>query len=196
LATTEVLYAGVSLPLIYADSGKVLAIVPYDLPPNAQPQLLVGRGAAISGPMAVTAGTAQPDILKVDNTGSPSVATSVWNQLIAGVAFDLSKAGPVTALKAGDPITIYCTGLGPIDQPLGPTVPAGMTAVNTANVVTASVGGQIIPVSFAGLVPGYAGLYEVTGTMPSGVASGNVPITVSVAGVTSAAVQVSVATSN
>jgi uncharacterized protein (TIGR03437 family) len=184
------------LPLLYADSGKILAIVPYDLAPNAQYQLLVSRGAAISGPMAVTAGTAQPDILKVDNIGSPSVATSVWNQLIAGLAFDLSKAGPVTALKAGDPITIYCTGLGPIDQPLGPTMAAGMTAVNTANGVIASVGGQIIPVSFAGLVPGYAGLYEVTGTMPSGVASGNVPITVSVAGVTSAAVQVSVATSN
>jgi uncharacterized protein (TIGR03437 family) len=196
LATTEVLFAGVSLPLLYADSGKILAIVPYDLPPNAQHQLFVSRGAAISGPMAVTEGTAQPDILKVDNTGSPSVAASVWNQLIAGTAFDLSKAGPSTALKAGDPITIYCTGLGPIDQPLGPNMPAGVTAINVTNVVTASVGGQIMPVSFAGLVPGYAGIYEVTGTMPSGVASGNVPITVSVAGVTSAAVQVSVATSN
>jgi uncharacterized protein (TIGR03437 family) len=45
-------------------------------------------------------------------------------------------------------------------------------------------------------VPGYAGLYEVTGTMPAGVASGNVTITVSVAGVTSPPVQVSVATGN
>jgi uncharacterized protein (TIGR03437 family) len=196
LATTEVLFAGVSLPLLYADSGKILAIVPYDLPPNGQYQLQVSRGFAVSGPMAVTAGTAHPNILKVDNTGSPSVASSVWNQLVAGMAFDPSKAGPVTALKAGDPITIYCTGLGPIDQPLGPTVPVGTTTVNTANVVTASVGGQIISVSLAGLAPGYAGIYEVTGTMPSGVPSGNVPITVSVAGVTSPAVQLSVATSN
>ncbi len=196
LATTEVLFAGVSLPLLYADSGNILAIIPYDLAPNAQYQLLVSRGAAISGPMAVTAGTAGPGILKVDNTSSPGVAASVWNQLVAGIAFDPSKAGPVTALKAGDPITIYCTGLGPIDQPIDTTMPAGMTTINTTNVVTALVGGQIMPVSFAGLVPGYAGLYEVTGTMPPGVASGNVPITVSVTGVTSLPIQVSVATGN
>jgi uncharacterized protein (TIGR03437 family) len=196
LATTEVLFAGVSLPLLYADSGKILAIVPYDLSPNPQYQVLVSRGAAISGPMGVTVGMTQPDILRVDNTGSPGVAASVWNQLIAGVAFDLSKAGPVTALKAGDPVTIYCTGLGSIDQPLDPAMPAGTTAVNTTNAVTVSVGSQVMPVSFAGLVPGYAGIYEVTSTMPSNVASGNVPITVSVAGVTSAAVQVTVAGTN
>ena len=61
------------------------------------------------------------------------------------------------------------------------------------NTVSMSIGGQSVPVTFAGLVPGYPGIYQVTGTVPSGAASGdNIPVTVSVAGETSTAVMVSV----
>ena len=50
-----------------------------------------------------------------------------------------------------------------------------------------------MPVGFAGLVPGYPGIYQITGTVPSDAPVGkNVPITVSVAGQTSAAVPVAV----
>jgi uncharacterized protein (TIGR03437 family) len=59
--------------------------------------------------------------------------------------------------------------------------------------VSVSIGGQEAPVNFSGLVPGYPGLYEVIGTIPSGVPTGsNIPITVSVAGQTSTAIAVSV----
>jgi uncharacterized protein (TIGR03437 family) len=193
LAGTQVLFAGMTLPVIYADTGKILAIVPYTLAPNAQYPLLVGRNGAISGPATVTVGTAQPDILQIDNTGSASVAASVWSQLTAGTAFNLATAGPTTALSAGQTLTIYCTGLGPISQQLAPGAPAGVTPINTVNSVSVSIGGQSIPVTFAGLVPGYPGVYEVTGPVPTGLTSGaNIPVTITVAGQTSAGVQVSV----
>ena len=193
LAGTQVLFAGMTLPVIYADSGKILAIVPYTLAPNAQYQLLVGRNGAISGPASVTVGGAQPDILQIDNTGNASVAASVWSQLTAGIAFNLASAGPTTALAAGQALTIYCTGLGPIDQQLAPGAPAGLTPINAVNSVSVSIGAQNMPVTFAGLVPGYPGLYEVTGTVPSGLTSGsNIPLTITAAGQTSAPVQVSV----
>ena len=193
LAGTQVLFAGNILPLIYADSGKILAVVPYNLAPNAQYQLLVGRGDAISGPMAVTVATAQPDILLIDNTGSSTVAQNVWNQLIGGMAFNPASAGPATPLSSGQTLTIYCTGLGAISQPLNPASAAGSTPISAVNSVSVSIGGQNMPVTFAGLVPGYPGVYEVTGTVPSGLSSGTgVPVTITVAGQTSAAINVSV----
>ncbi|HTW64698.1 MAG TPA: hypothetical protein VME17_08790 [Bryobacteraceae bacterium] len=192
LAGTQVLFAGVTLPLIYSGPAKILAVVPYNLAPNAKYQLLVGQSSAISGSMAVTVGAAQPDILRIDNTGNASVAKSVWSQLTAGMAFNPASAGPATPLSAGQTLTIYCTGLGAIDQQLNPGTPAGSTPINTANPVSVMIGSQHMPVTFAGLVSGYPGIYEVTGTVPSGLTSGtDVLVTVTVAGETSTAINVS-----
>ena len=193
LAGTQVLFAGSSLPLIYSSSGKILAIVPYNIAPNAQYQLIVSQGGAISGPASVTVGTAQPDILQISNTNDPTVAKNLWNLLTAGTAFNLASAGPATALKPGDSFVIYCTGLGAINQTLAAGQPAPATPVGTVNTVSVGIGGKNLPVGFAGLVPGYPGIYQVTGTVPPDAPAGkNIPITVSVAGQTSAAVQVAV----
>jgi uncharacterized protein (TIGR03437 family) len=191
LGGTQVLLAGVPLPLIYSSSGKILAIVPYNLAPNAQYQIIVSRGGTVSGPESVTLGTAQPDILQIANTTNPNVAQNIWNLLTAGTP--LNPASSPTTLTAGGSVVIYCTGLGAIDQSLQPNQAAPLTPVNAVNSVSVSIGGQNMPVIFAGLVPGLAGVYEITGTLPSGVPSGeNVSVTVSVGGQTSAATKVSV----
>ena len=193
LAGTEVFFAGDFLPLIYASSGKILAIVPYNLAPNAQYELLVSRGGTISGPVAVTLGAAQPDILQIGAVSSVAAAKNLWNLLTAGTPFSPTSAAPATPLKAGESLVIYCTGLGAINQPLDPGVPAPATPVSTVNSVSVAIGGQSVPVSFAGLVPGYSGLYQITATVPSNVLTGNnIPVTISVAGQTSPAVKVSV----
>lgn len=193
LAGTQVLFAGSTLPVLYAGPSKIIALVPYTLAPNAQYQMIVGRESAISGPVQVSVATAQPDILLVDNTGKSAVATSVWDQLISGTAFNLDSAAPSAALASGQTLTVYCTGLGAISETLPTGAAAGLTPINTVNSVSLTIGGQTLPVQFAGLVPGYTGLYEVTATVPSGLQSGaDVPLTISVAGQTSAAVKVSV----
>jgi trimeric autotransporter adhesin len=192
LAGTEVLFAGDPLPLIYSSSGKILAIVPYNLAPNAQYQLIVGQGGSISGPVSVTLGTTQPDILQIVTTNT-NVAQNLWSLLTAGTAFNLAMAGPATPLKPGESIVIYCTGLGAVNQTIAAGAAAPTAPVSTVNTVSVSIGGQNVPVSFAGLVPGYPGIYQVTGTVPANAPTGtNIPIAVSVAGVTSAAVQVAV----
>ncbi len=191
LAGTSVFFANATLPLIYASSGTILAAVPYNLTPNAQYDLIVSRNGSISGPVSVTVGAAQPSILEISTSTSATVAQTLWNLLAAGTP--PASAAPTTPLTAGESLVIYCTGLGAISQSLNAGAAAPTTPISTVNAVTVSIGGQNMPVTFAGLVPGYAGLYQVTGTVPSGIATGsNVAVTVSVAGQTSAAVQVSV----
>jgi uncharacterized protein (TIGR03437 family) len=193
LAGTEVLFGGTTLPLIYSSSGKILGIVPYTLAPNAQYELIVAQGGSISGPVSVTLGTAQPGILQIVTTNTPTVAQNLWSLLTAGTAFNVAKAGPATPLKPGESIFIYCTGLGAVNPTVATGAAAPLTPVSTVNTVTVSIGGQNVPVTFAGLVPGYPGIYQITGTVPANAPTGtSVPITVSVAGQTSAAVPVAV----
>jgi uncharacterized protein (TIGR03437 family) len=191
LAGTQVLYGGAFLPLIYASRGTMLAIVPYDLAPNAQYQLIVSRNGAISGPVAVTVGAAQPDILEIGSSNSASVAQSLWNLLIAGTP--PTSAALTTPLQPGGSLVIYCTGLGAISQALNTSQAPPSTPITTVNSVSVTIGGENVPVTFAGLVPGFPGLYQITGTVPSDAAVGTkIPVIVSVAGQTSPAVNVSV----
>jgi uncharacterized protein (TIGR03437 family) len=191
LAGTQVFFAGDFLPLLYSSSGKILAIVPYNLAPDSQYELLISRNGAISGPVSVTLGKAQPAILEIAATSSPAVAQNLWNLLTADTP--PASAAPSTPLKPGENLVIYCTGLGAISQSLDPSQPAPSTPISTANSVTLSIGGQSVPVTFAGLVPGYSGLYQVTATVPSNATAGsNIPVTISAAGQTSPTVKVSV----
>jgi uncharacterized protein (TIGR03437 family) len=192
LSGTQVLLAGRLLPLLYASSGLVNAIVPYDLGVNSQYEVIVSNAGAISGPQTVTVAAAQPSIFKIDNSGSAQVAQDVWNRITNGSLADAAYAAPGSAIGAGDNIVIYCTGLGGVDQSIDPTG-AAPNLVNTSNPVSVSFGGTAASPSFAGLVPGYAGLYQVNVAVPSGVTSGNgVPVTVLVAGQSSAPINVSV----
>ena len=124
LAGTEVLFAGATLPLIYSSSGKILAIVPYNLAPNAQYRAHrepgrrnIGTGGGYSRvPL-------NPIFSKSATTNSPVSPRTLWSLLTAGTPLPASAA-PASPLKPGGSFVIYCTGLGAISQPLDPGTPA------------------------------------------------------------------------
>ena len=63
----------------------------------------------------------------------------------------------------------------------------------TVNAVSVSIGGQDAPVSFAGLTPGFVGVYQISVTVPQGVTPGDqVVLFVSAGGQVGAQVQISV----
>jgi uncharacterized protein (TIGR03437 family) len=80
---------------------------------------------------------------------------------------------------------LYCTGLGAVKNPpaagaVSPSSPPSST-VATA---TLTVGGVPATVSFAGLAPGYVGLYQVNFQIPNNAPSGGVEaVTLSIGGV-------------
>ena len=75
--------------------------------------------------------------------------------------------------RPGGRLSIYATGLGPVTPPLAagaaaPAAPLSRTVVEP--VVT--VGGIRATVTFSGLAPGFAGLYQVDVIVPDGAATG------------------------
>jgi len=101
--------------------------------------------------------------------------------------FLISQTAPA---KAGDILVIYCDGLGATNPAVADGVGSPLSPLaQTSSPVTVSVGGQNAPVLFAGLVPGFVGLYQVNAILPDGVTPGNfVPVTLSVGGLTGVAV--------
>ena len=70
------------------------------------------------------------------------------------------------------------------------TEPIGTVASAAAEVTgshTLTLGGKSAEVSYAGLTPTFAGLYQLNFTVPSGLAAGNQPLALDVNGVATAA---------
>jgi membrane-associated protease RseP (regulator of RpoE activity) len=104
------------------------------------------------------------------------------------------------AARAGEYITVFATGLGPVSNtPATGAAPSETTLSSLPALPTVNVGGVTATVGFAGLAPPgpspyTAGVYRLDVLVPAGVTPGDsVPLVVSVGGVQSNAVSFSLA---
>ncbi len=178
LAGTQVLLGGVPLSLQFENAGQINAIVPYDMPVNTTLPLIVAKNGELSTPEPVSIAEAQPAVFMQGGAGIIVVVKTDGTQF---------QATPSKPAAAGDTLVIYSAGLGAVTPPVpaGAAAPSSMLTA-TVNPVTVRIGGKAAQVLFAGLVPGFAGLYQVNVTVPTGVSTGPVvPVVLSVAGSTS-----------
>jgi uncharacterized protein (TIGR03437 family) len=184
LESTSVYLSGSStaLPLLYAADSIINVQIPYDAAVNSTQQLVVQRANAISVPVPIAIFTASPTVLSRSGAGSGQGHVYVIG---AGAVETLAdQNAPATA---GDPVVIYCVGLGVVSPAVnaGDITPAALFSAVAP--VTVTFGNQTVAAGFAGLTPGLAGLYQVNVNVPPGVTPGNqVPVTISVGGKSSA----------
>ena len=189
LGGTQAILAGKVLPLNFTSSGQINALVPFDVPVNTTQQLIVLQNGAVSVPEPVVLSIAQPAIFTQDQSGKgPGVIVGVKSD--GSAQFLINASHPVSA---NDVLVIYCTGLGPVDQPVaagsaGPSSPLA----HTVNPVTVTIGGKKAQQLFAGLAPGLA-VYQVNAVVPQGLTPANdVPVVISAAGLASEPVTIAV----
>jgi len=189
LGSTTVTIAGRALPLLYAGPDQVNAMIPYDLPINATHQLVVQRGTAISIPQPVSVLSSQSGVFTKDLTGKgPGIVVRVTAE---GTQSVVATDNPTHVFEA---LVVYCAGLGDVD----PRQIAGQQATfsplsTVTDPVKVTIGGIDAPVVFAGLTPGFAGLYQVNAYVPVGTAPGdNVPLVITQGGRSSPVVSIAV----
>jgi trimeric autotransporter adhesin len=192
LVDTQVFVAGTSpegvstglidLPLYYVSQTQVNAMVPYEVNVNTSLQLLVQRGTTFSLPVQVNMAQAQPAVFS--SGGVPGSAGLIFVFPVGGGPPHL--ASPSAPAHAGDTIVLYCTGLGAVNPVVTDGAAPGKQLSNTVAAAQLTVGGQSAHVSFAGLTPGFAGLYQVNAVVPSGTGTGaKVSVTLAIDGQTS-----------
>jgi len=169
---------GRDAPLFFSSDGQINAQVPFELMPNTRHSAVVKTRRDAAGPETyavpetLTVAAAQPGIFTVNQQGrGQGVIMDVKNQLV-------DAGNPVTA---GDVVVIYCTGMGATQPTVvsGQAAPSAEPLARVAGPVTATVGGKPAAVQFAGLTPGFIGLYQVNVQIPEGVTPGSaVPLVV------------------
>jgi uncharacterized protein (TIGR03437 family) len=183
---TEVLLGGQALPILFASPGQINAQLPFNLPANSVLQVVVRRRDQISVPEAFVVAPAQPGIFTRNQQGS--------GQGIVVRSDQVTLAEPGTPARPGEAVVIYGTGLGPVSQTpvAGQPAPGNPLAV-ALSTVTVEAGGKQAQVLFAGLTPGFAGLYQVNAILAADTPSGNaVPLLLRVDGQESNTVEIAV----
>ena len=165
LALAGLNLGGRDLPLFYASAGQINAQVPFDATPGSRPQAYVrvsAGGDSVSVPETLTLTPVAPGIFQI-GVARQGAVTNPQGQLT-------DTRAPAAA---GDTVIVYATGLGLTDLPVatGEAAPSNPPAKVTVP-VQARVGGVAATVQFAGLAPGFAGLYQINVQIPAGVTPG------------------------
>ncbi len=190
LAGIKLSIGDVDLPLFFAGTGQVNAQVPTTLTANSTVSLLARAfngttETADSVPVTLTVAANTPGIFIAAESGAPNQGAILNNPALQVV----DAAHPATV---GDVITIYCTGLGATSPT--PATGGASTAAQTTNPVTVTFGiSAPVAVQYAGLTPGFVGLYQVNVAVPAGLTPGSaVPVVLNQNGVSSNVVTIAV----
>ncbi len=186
LAGAQVKLGDRTLKLFFAGGNQINAQIPFDIEPNLQHRIEIRRGNAASVPEQVTVAPTQPGIFAVNQAGS--------GQAVIVDAFTFVISDTQSPATAGAALSAFCTGLGAVDPPAPEGEQAPFSPLSrTVNAVTVQIGDQQADVLFAGLAPGFAGLYQVNFVVPPGASTGDaVPVTLTVDGKTSPPVTIAI----
>ena len=153
------------MPLYYVSSTAIAAIVPYGVPSDGSfLTFQVNNNGSMSNTVLSFSGITQPGVftLPPGGVGSGAILHS-----------DFSVVSSASPAKVGETVQIFLTGLGPVNPAVaagaaGPTNPLS-TVTNNVDV---GVDGIAAKVSYQGLAPQLAGLYQLNVTIPTGVTAG------------------------
>jgi uncharacterized protein (TIGR03437 family) len=126
-------------------------------------------------------------------TNSPGIFQDTSNHAIAQNGTDNSTNSDSDPVASGAVLVVYLTGLGAVNHPVadGTATPDSPLSSATAT-ATATIGGTSATVQFLGLTPGFTGLAQANILVPTGLATTDYSLVITVGGYVSASAQVSV----
>ena len=174
LSGVSVIVNGRAAPLVFINPTQINFQMPFETPP---------------GPVKVIAET----------NGVPSASFTFQVQPVEPGLFvalnnaDGSPNGPAHPASPGDFLVVYMTGQGPVSHPVldGIPTPNPPPLFTATKPYTAKIGQTNADVTFLGLSPGFAGLAQADVQVPQ-LAEGSYPLVITVGGVASNTLTVSV----
>jgi uncharacterized protein (TIGR03437 family) len=176
LANASTSLGGTPLPLNYVADGQMNAQIPCELNSNTQLDLQVIHGDSLSPTEQVVVAETQPAIFTINQQGFGQGA--VFWTTPAGDHVTADTGNPV---PAGTVVEIYGTGFGSVNPQVKEGDVAPSPAATLTQTATVSIGGITAELTFAGLVPGAIGVYQVNAIVPPEAPKGDaVPVVVHV----------------
>ncbi|MBZ5725783.1 MAG: hypothetical protein LAP87_12385 [Acidobacteriia bacterium] len=163
---------GVPVPMLFVSPQQINGQIPFNVDGKATMTLRTPGGISDNfyftilpaAPSVFRSGTAGPE------TGLATMVRAQNNQLVT----------PTNPIRPNDIITIYATGLGRTSPEVDAGMPAPSDPLPLAVIVpTVTLGGVPLDVMYAGLAPGWVGVYQINVFVPGNVPQGlSVPLTI------------------
>jgi uncharacterized protein (TIGR03437 family) len=169
---------GIAAPILCASPAQINVQIPFEVPAGAG-----SIGVTVNGAPAGTVSIAiQP--------GAPGLFVLQGNAAVVNpnglVNSESQPAAPGTVISG------YFTGLGAANPPVATGAPAPSSPLSMVpGQISAAIGSVPAVVQFAGLAPGFAGLYQVNILVPQ-MPAGQYPLQIAVGGVASNAALVDI----
>ena len=182
-------------PLVYVSPTQINLQAPSGIHDGGfSVQVIANCGApgqSASAAQTVSAQPAAPEFFFFQQNASgtnPVAAEDAVTGALIGPA-GLLPGAALTPAKPGEFVALYATGLGLTD----PAFAAGSVVNQIARgafPVSVTLNGVPLPardILYAGAAPGYAGLYQINIQVPAGTPSGNLPVGLSIGGLSTSA---------
>jgi uncharacterized protein (TIGR03437 family) len=177
----KVLVGGIEAPLlsVTADAAPGSDQINFQLPVEAgawtYADVVVVNNGVFSDPEGIAIAASIPSVFTLNQRGTgPAAALHANFSLVGGSA----------PARAGETISLYATGLGAVQPPVS-TGQAARSLSTVIGTVEVRIGGRPATVAFAGLAPGFVGLYQINVVVPAGLPAGEAALEVVVDGITS-----------
>jgi uncharacterized protein (TIGR03437 family) len=166
----QVMINGRPAPMYFVSSTQLSVIVPYFTESIAQIQVI--NNGKSSNVVTQFVGSTSGGVFTFNPVGGIGYAAALHNA-------DFSVVSPDSPAQIGETIDVFTAGMGIVSPTVldGAADPSGTLSSTpyTPSIFIADSAGndtQVTTVSYSGLAPGFAGLYQINFTIPSGVASG------------------------
>lgn len=161
---------GNAAPLHFAGPNQINLLVPYATT-GSKATIVVNNNGAISNAVDVPLASTAPGIFSLDQSGTGSGAV---------LHADFTLVDAVNPARRGETVLIFLTGLGTVSPGVADGTAGGSNPLSPADaVINVLIGGKPASIVFAGLAPGFPGLYQINATVPIGVAAtGRVPLAI------------------
>ncbi len=180
LAGTQLLVAGVPVPLLYTSANQIAGIAPLSL---------AGAGALPGGAPFISVevgyqGIGSPAISLIVSPAVPGLFTSDASGHGQGAI--VNQDGSINSLlhpaPPGSVVSLFCSGCG-ITAPLGTDGTLATSIASLVNLPSVTIGGQIANVLYAGSAPGLVnGAIQINVTVPTGISGDALPLGISAPG--------------
>jgi hypothetical protein len=177
-------------PLFMTSCGQANVQIPWEAAGKTQLPVTTTAGGLVSAQQPATIAPYAPGIFALNQQGTGQGAVQIAPTALVAAA----QAPGARPVMRGEYISIFCTGLGPVsNQPATGAAASYFTLSSTTTLPTVTIGGISAQVTFSGLAPGFAGLYQVNAQVPAGtVPGGNVAVVIGIGGVQSNPVTIAV----
>jgi uncharacterized protein (TIGR03437 family) len=167
----QVMINGVEAPIYYVSPTQISVVVPYTISAGIVAQIYVVNNGANSNLVSAYTGFTSVGVFTNNPVGGLGYAAALHP--------DNSVISASSPAQAGETVAVYLAGMGAVSLPVndGAPAPSNPLSVTTSTplVFVLDAAGHYLQgtVAFSGLAPGFAGLYQINFTIPSGAATGN-----------------------